>query len=395
VDNPSILPAHLVDGDFSTAWNSRTGELRGAWIAARIPVDAHVRSLRMTAGFTRTDAQLGDLFVMNPRIARVRVLLAGVMVTEHALDPALRTLQEIPIDGPGGDYRIEIVDVVPGSRAAWREINVSELEIWGTLAPGTAPTPSAPIVRLGTLDPPSPIEDTDCIRAMFPETKNGRVSARPDADAITQAEVIPIAEGLVVCRITHAHETRSPLEVSPGRTETAISIATTTELAPVARVPGLVAGARIVAPASTLYTFDFSTGFQGLGDGAHENTDVKVTALRLTTTETVLRAEVALEHGDSGISDSETTASMYRVTPTRFVELLRYRSTEHINREDGTRTSDDCTLVPPGPPSSTPPATLEVACTHTEVDRNNRRHPETITSRTVLARWTGARYRSD
>jgi hypothetical protein len=35
----------------------------------------------------------------------------------HALDPDVRGLQDIAIGGPGGAFRIEITDVVPGTGA--------------------------------------------------------------------------------------------------------------------------------------------------------------------------------------------------------------------------------------------------------------------------------------
>ena len=36
VANAKLPPTALVDGDLKTAWNSRTGDLRGAWIAIRV-----------------------------------------------------------------------------------------------------------------------------------------------------------------------------------------------------------------------------------------------------------------------------------------------------------------------------------------------------------------------
>src|SRR5687768_4082355 len=36
VKNKAIQPHHLVDGDLKTAWNSRTGELVGAWVDVAI-----------------------------------------------------------------------------------------------------------------------------------------------------------------------------------------------------------------------------------------------------------------------------------------------------------------------------------------------------------------------
>jgi hypothetical protein len=67
VANAAILPDHLVDGKLSTAWNSQTGELAGAWIAVRVPADARVKTIKLTAGFSHKDKKQ-DWFTMNPRI---------------------------------------------------------------------------------------------------------------------------------------------------------------------------------------------------------------------------------------------------------------------------------------------------------------------------------------
>ncbi len=61
VANAKILPKHLVDGDLTTAWNSRTGDLAGASIKIRMPYAGfYVDAIAMTAGFTK-----GDLFEQN------------------------------------------------------------------------------------------------------------------------------------------------------------------------------------------------------------------------------------------------------------------------------------------------------------------------------------------
>lgn len=113
VVNPKIHPGDLIDGDRGTAWNSRTGELDGAWIAFRVPAGAHVTRIAMTVGFTGKGPE-GDYFVMNRRIREVRVTRDGDKPRRFVLDPASRELQSLPVDGPAGDYRIEVVATVPG-----------------------------------------------------------------------------------------------------------------------------------------------------------------------------------------------------------------------------------------------------------------------------------------
>lgn len=126
----SFQVARLVDDDVATAWNSRSGELAGAWIEARIPASATVTAIALTAGFTHGSGS-EDLFTGNHRIARVRVLRDGVEVATARLDPEVRELQRVPVEGGGGVYRIEIVEVVPGTRRDWREVCVSELRVLG------------------------------------------------------------------------------------------------------------------------------------------------------------------------------------------------------------------------------------------------------------------------
>jgi hypothetical protein len=151
VANARIVPEHLVDGDPATAWNSRTGDLVGAWIAIRLPPAAHVDVIKIAAGFTQVDKK-ADLFTMNPRIRKVRVSRNGKPLLDKQLDIESRALQDLPVDAPGGDFRIEVLEIAPGSRPSWREICVSELEVWGTPPPGTPATRTTPTVRVGSLD---------------------------------------------------------------------------------------------------------------------------------------------------------------------------------------------------------------------------------------------------
>ncbi len=146
--------AALVDGDLETAWNSRTGDLAGAWIEARLPADAAVSSIALTVGFTRHQGTT-DLFTGNHRVTRVRVLRDGREVGAFDLDPASRALQTLPVSGPGGVYRVEVVAVAPGSNRRWREVCISELRVLGT-APGAAAGRRFPRLAIGALPAPRP-----------------------------------------------------------------------------------------------------------------------------------------------------------------------------------------------------------------------------------------------
>jgi hypothetical protein len=152
VQNTAILPGHLVDGDLGTAWNSRTGDLVGAWIDIALPPGATVDELRVTAGHTGRGPHGEDYFTMNPRIRAVSVLAGDRVLGAFPLDIARRDLQPIRVQG-SGTLRIRVDAIEPGSKRAWRETCVSELEAWGSLPPGVQPTPTTPTVEV---EPPPP-----------------------------------------------------------------------------------------------------------------------------------------------------------------------------------------------------------------------------------------------
>jgi hypothetical protein len=159
VANQAIKPEHLVDGKRDTAWNSQTNDLVGAWIIVRLPTDVKVESVKLTVGFTKVDPKLGDLFTENPRIKKVRVT-HGKTVVDKELDITNRELQEIAIAGEGGDYRIEVREVEMGTKKTWREICISELEVWGTSPRPRRPT--RPPVYVQSFEPPPLLSEADC-----------------------------------------------------------------------------------------------------------------------------------------------------------------------------------------------------------------------------------------
>lgn len=155
VDNPRDFPEHLVDGRPETAWNGRSGDLKGAWISFRVPKDAHVDRIEITAGYDKVNAQ-GDLFTMNHRIEKVRVKRNGAVLKEQVLDTDVRKAQSIPIGTDGGTFRIEIVETRPGSKKEWREVCVSELRVIGTPSDSSQPITAAPPVGIGAFPSEAP-----------------------------------------------------------------------------------------------------------------------------------------------------------------------------------------------------------------------------------------------
>jgi hypothetical protein len=144
----------LVDGDIETAWNSRTGDLVGAWIEVRVPATSTVTAIALTAGFTRV-SEGNDLFTGNHRIRRVRVLRDGTEIAAANLDPESRELQSVPVSGGGGVYRIEVLEVLAGTRRNWRELCISELRVMGRDA-GAQNGLRFPRVSVGRLPDPRP-----------------------------------------------------------------------------------------------------------------------------------------------------------------------------------------------------------------------------------------------
>jgi len=147
VQNPRDKPMHLVDGSLATAWNSKTGDLAGAWIGFRVPEDARVDHLELTAGYDR-DTPGGDLFLENHRIRRLFVTRMtrgnwcapedrdGPRLGTYDLEPSQRGLQRVPFAGPGGSYCVWISETTPGTKADWRELVISEFRVLGK--PGAA-----------------------------------------------------------------------------------------------------------------------------------------------------------------------------------------------------------------------------------------------------------------
>jgi hypothetical protein len=150
VDNPRDYPEHLVDGRPETAWNGRTGDLVGGFVKFQVPDDAQIDHLEMSAGFDKIGKD-GDLFTMNHRIKRVRVLREGKLVREHTFDIDVRAPQSIPIRAAGGTFKIEVLETIPGSKKDWRELCVSELRVLGTPGASALAKPATPIVTIGML----------------------------------------------------------------------------------------------------------------------------------------------------------------------------------------------------------------------------------------------------
>lgn len=154
VDNPRDLPEHLIDRKAETAWNGRTGDLVGGWMAFRVPQAARVRQIRVTCGFDKK-----DLFTQNQRMKKLHLTRNGEPLRDVELDVEDRRPQTIDVDADGGDFVMTVTEVVPGTKKEWRELVVSELDVVGVPGAALRASPHTPRVRVGSLDAPEPGAD--------------------------------------------------------------------------------------------------------------------------------------------------------------------------------------------------------------------------------------------
>ncbi len=218
VDNPRDKPEHLVDGSLRTAWNSRTGDLE-AWIALRVPSDATIEAIELTAGFDRMIGDV-DLFTANHRIKEIGIApldanlsstcTRGLPTEEHyALDPEKRGLQRIPFHANGGAYCIFVRKTVPGTKASWKEVTVSELRVIGT--PGaTLRDPRDPIdISTGPLVAP-------WSTASLPPFEEGHDTDLSEQGSEGVIHAKPFADVAALCRAYVATETKRAKESIGG-----------------------------------------------------------------------------------------------------------------------------------------------------------------------------------
>jgi hypothetical protein len=371
VANGAYLPEHLVDGKLDTAWNSRTGEGTASWVAVRVPATVHVTAILMTAGFTRANKREGDLFTGNPRISAVRVSRAGKLLVEQKLDPEVRTLQTIPLDAAGGDFKIEVKTLVPGTHATWRETCISELEIWGTLPDGQAAVPSAPRVLIGDLDALPAPAFADCQHTMFPRARGGRVGADDTTDWLTDWDELGVGRDLAICTIDHngtgaAEITTDVTAVKKnGKTWTAIG----------AREQKVVRHADMVEPA-----------------GMSEGGEVTVEPYPLSASELGVQITTHTSSGGNMSSSDSKQIEIARVTSAGLVPILAWE-----NKSSGGESSDSdsCTLDPFGASKKTVPAKVVLECAKTEGryhGEDPRGNGEFSTPYKRRFKWDGAKY---
>jgi hypothetical protein len=373
VDNAKIKPEHLVDGDLGTAWNSRTNDLVGAWIAFRVPATATVASIKLTVGFTKVDRKLGDLFTQNPRIKKVEVKRDRRSLGQFVLDPDNRELQTIVIQQAGGDYQLTVLELVPGTKTAWRETSISELQVWGSLGAGERAKPSRPALRLASLDAYPALSKDACIKAAFPNAKGRRIGD----ERITRSAEYGLTATTTICMIEHR----------PADADEATDA--TSEIVAVTRATKAVIG-RTQVKLINGPKFDRSAP-----DGKSEDVDsgtVEFAPFPLTTSETALLVD-AIQSTSGPHAESETTTStLYRVSPKGLEAILTVVSSWEKDVESGS--SNRCAIDAPKLGRDVPKH-LVLQCSSTKEDWHNEdlsRRGTNYAERTETATWNGATY---
>ena len=215
VANPKIRPQELVDRDLNTAWNSVTGDLVGAWIEFVLPPSVTIHDLRLTVGHTGKGPKGEDYFTMNHRIKKVSILVDNEVIQTFPLDPERRDLQTLKFSAPGGNIRVRVDEVVPGTKKTWREVCVSEVEVWGTVAPGWKP-PAKPLVPTVDVAPRPAVTSLDKLCAYLPAALKQRARDQKQHDKN--------------CAFEHSEEARAACRGEPpGDPDCNVNIATTIE----------------------------------------------------------------------------------------------------------------------------------------------------------------------
>jgi hypothetical protein len=151
VSGAQDFPEDLLDGDPASAWQSRTGDLQ-PWIRIELPPEVQVERVELTAGYTLSVGRK-DLFTQNYRVTEVTVHRDGTELGRYALDPMQRSLQPLPITGPGGVYEVRVTRSLPGTRPEWRAIAMSELRVIGRAGAARLAAPKTASIEVGHVTP--------------------------------------------------------------------------------------------------------------------------------------------------------------------------------------------------------------------------------------------------
>lgn len=128
----------LVDGDLTTSWQPLDKRRGGVdqWFELELGSVAPISELWIANGLQRTD-RLGDLFVMNNRVARARVTFSDGTEAMFWLPADTREYTKVKfLAHPTRSIRVTVEGIHRGSK--WNDLAVSEVRVYG-------PEPADPI----------------------------------------------------------------------------------------------------------------------------------------------------------------------------------------------------------------------------------------------------------
>ena len=125
----SYTPDMAMDGKLSTAWQEGKSDAgHGEWIEVEFPSSA-ARGLAIINGFAHKDDKFGDLYALNSRVKRVKVILDGTAAGEVDLLDGVKEAQTVIKAGDTAykTARLVIVDTYSGSK--WQDTSISEITV--------------------------------------------------------------------------------------------------------------------------------------------------------------------------------------------------------------------------------------------------------------------------
>lgn len=123
----TYTPDMALDGKLSTAWQEgKSGDGHGEWIEIEFS-DSKARGISLVNGFAHTDSKLGDLYLLNSRVKRLRLVLDGKDEGEIDLLDEVKDFQTVLQSGSKTFKiaRLVIVDTYSGSK--WSDTSISEI----------------------------------------------------------------------------------------------------------------------------------------------------------------------------------------------------------------------------------------------------------------------------
>lgn len=139
-DEYDFSAKNILDGQLDTSWQPapQKGGV-GEWVRVEFAEEVQVDGLAVANGFQRHD-RLGDLFILNNRLAKARVEFSDGASQEIVLDGNRRGFQQLMLR-PVKTKSLRLVALAVARGARWSDLALSELVVLGEEA---SPKPTAP-----------------------------------------------------------------------------------------------------------------------------------------------------------------------------------------------------------------------------------------------------------